>query len=471
MRVSTQLLLGYLMAVGAAAAIAVLSHLQIREVSSDTRHIASEWREMDVITGSLAMLHRARTEPGLGPRLAALSEALDDLASGEGEEEGEEHEHSMRELAIFQRMAAITREAAHAEPARLAELEAEAHEVFSSFPEVEAGRVARSLAEIKARGTQLRLLNLGVGLTLVLAPLLFFLHLRRRIARPLGQIQARVEALAGDGGGRRRPADMTELKEAIDRMAVAVEERQQSLREEVEARTAQLRHADRLGGLGRIAAAVAHELNNPLASIGLCIDGMRAGLAGGRLDPAEARRYLETLGKEITRCTGITRKMLTYARYRPAPSAEVTSREIVRQSMDLVAAQARRARVSLQLEDRSGDARVAGDVDQLEQVIVNLLLNAIAASPAGESVTVHSREEDGQVVITVCDRGPGVPPAEREEIFRPFVTTKRPGEGTGLGLAISREIVEAHGGRLDLVGEGPGAAFAVRLPARAGVSA
>jgi signal transduction histidine kinase len=258
---------------------------------------------------------------------------------------------------------------------------------------------------------------------------------------------------------------MAGLAAAIERMASSVERRQQDLHEQVASRTEQLRHADRLGGLGKIAAALAHEIGNPLGSIGLCIEGLKRSLAEGRIDDAEVRRYLETVRGEIERCTAITRRMLGYARYRATPTEDVEVATVLRHGLDLVAGHARRARVKVVLDDRTNGARIHGDVPQLQQVVVNLLLNAVDASAAGQEVRLTAERSGDEVAVRVIDHGAGVAPADRENVFLPFYTTKRPGEGTGLGLAISREIIEAHGGRLGVRdSDGPGATFEAALP-------
>jgi signal transduction histidine kinase len=159
--------------------------------------------------------------------------------------------------------------------------------------------------------------------------------------------------------------------------------------------------------------------------------------------------------------------MLTYARYRPALVQAQSAARLVEQTLDLVAGHARRAGVRVALEDRSDGAQLEGDLGQIQQVVVNLLLNAVDATPRGSDVRVCASTEDSDLVLDVRDEGPGVPPEDRERIFEPFFTTKRLGEGTGLGLAISKEIVEAHGGTLRLEESPRGAHFRVRLPPRA----
>lgn len=471
MRVSTQLVAGYVLAVAAIVAVGVLSQLQLRAGAEDIHLIGEEWAEMETIALALSTLHFAHAHPQERSGLLLAAERVEALATAaaaeakEAKEVGEEHD--LREVRMFEGVVGALREAATAPADALAGIEERAHGLAAEFWKEDEGRVPATLSAIEGRGRRLRTLNLVVAGSLLLLPLLFLAYMNARIARPLEDIQRRVEAIGGlEGGAPPSAGSMGRLAATIERMAVAVERQRQDLEEEIEARTAQLRHANRLGGLGKIAAAVAHEINNPLGSIGLCVEGLRQSLVDDDPDPADVDRYVDTIRREIDRCTVTTRKMLTYARFKPEEPREIAVREILGHALDLVAGQAERARVALDVENLAEHVRVSGEPGQLQQVIVNLLLNAVDASPPHSAVTLRVDVDGDEAVLRVTDHGPGVPPEERATVFDPFVTTKRAGEGTGLGLAISREIVEAHGGRLDLLESGPdeGAVFEVRLP-------
>lgn len=463
MRVSTQLLVGYVAAVVAVVAVLVSGHVQLRAVSEDIEHVGEEWEETDLVAHAVSAVYAARAgEADIG--LDALAAQIEAFAEEEAQQEGE---HDAVEITLFDQIVVVLRQA-QAPGADLPALETEMHRLAMTFWKEHTSRVPARLDEIMARGARLRMLHLGIGGCILLVSLVFLGYVQQRIARPLAAIQARVDAIGGQAD-RPRQVGMRHLADAIERMAGAIEERQQDLEAQVKARTHQLRHADRLGGLGKIAAAVAHEINNPLGSVGLCTDGLRHAVANGEADPAELDRYLETVRKEIDRCTRITGKLLTYARREDAPLEDVALGDIVRGAVDLVAGHARRARVRV---DYAADgACVRGDAAQLQQVLVNLLLNAIDASRPGKRVRVEAARAGGQAVVSVADEGAGVAAERREEIFQPFVTTKRAGEGTGLGLAISREIVEAHGGVLVLSDADQGALFEVRLPLPQAVTA
>ncbi len=461
MRVSNQILLACAAAAAASLAIFLLSRWEIGKVERDAEAILEEWTEMEALVAALTNLERASAEPAERGHLHSGANELRSLAAGDA---GLAEDHESREAEVFRKMAGILDRAAVATGTDLPGLCNEAHALLPVLWLEDSARVAQRAVQIARRQADMRRLHFAWGAGLVLLPLVILLRLRRTVLRPLAALQARVE---GIGGLARTGKGMDGLQAAVEAMATAVEERRARLEAEVRSRTDQLRHAERLGGLGRIAAAVAHELNNPLGSIGLCVDGIRESLGHGEGERAVIERKLATMRKEIDRCTVTTRKLLTYAHYRPAARERVEPGRLVEEAFDLVSGHARRAQVRLGAACSREGAVLEGDANQLRQVIVNLLLNAIDASPAGGEVHVESFVAGGRVRTHVKDRGAGVPLAARDRIFTPFFTTKRPGVGTGLGLAISREIVEAHGGGLALGSPHPGwgAVFEIDLPA------
>jgi len=449
MRVSTQIVLGYAMAVGAAVAVAVIAWGQVRAIERDIEEVGEEWQELDAVTSILASIRQARDG---GPRThlaedrATLARMIDEGPAAP------DNAHDMRERDIWSRLLALVREAQGADAQTLQRIENEAEVLALRFWQEDRGRVPRHVKKLAERQERLRSVNIAAAGGILLLPLVFLLYLQLRIARPLARIQKRVEAIGGlapaAAGGRLR---MERLADAIAAMAESIEARQKSL-------TEQLQHADRLGGLGRIAAAVAHELNTPLGSIGLCLEGVRD-------DPDNAERYLKTAEEQIEACTATTRKLLTYARLRPSAPQEMGATALAREAVELVQSHMRKNAVQVEVEGAPGEEEaVKGDASQLRQAIVNLLLNAIDASPRGGTVRVRVTTDAGAVEIAVEDEGPGVPQVMREEIFNPFFTTKRPGEGTGLGLSIAREIAESHGGTLTLGESARGSSFRIRLP-------
>jgi signal transduction histidine kinase len=228
-----------------------------------------------------------------------------------------------------------------------------------------------------------------------------------------------------------------------------------------------LGHAERLALSGRIIAQVAHEVGTPLHSIAGHLELLRQDL-GARLD-AGARRRLEIVDAQLTRVSGIIAQLLDLTR-RPASETEpVDLNALVRDTVELVRPGLSAGGLRLDVFTDPLLPRVGGRANQLQQVLLNLLTNAIDATSAGGAVTVRTFGTPRHAELEVTDTGAGIPPAEHAHIFEPFFSTKSSGRGTGLGLFIAREIVREHGGRIELSSErGKGASFRVRFPALEG---
>lgn len=220
---------------------------------------------------------------------------------------------------------------------------------------------------------------------------------------------------------------------------------------------------ERMAVVGKLAAALAHELNNPLGAIALFA---QHALESVRPDEDPLYEHLGTVLRNAKLCKKIVRDLLEYGRQRPPERREVPLAEIVADAERTLMPQAEDCRVTLHREDVTGaGARVYGDPDQLRQVLVNLGLNAIEAMPEGGMLTFRlGRTEEGRLRIDVVDTGVGIPSEKQERIFTAFHTTKP--EGTGLGLTVARDLVAAHGGVLALESSpGRGSTFTVVLPA------
>ena len=234
----------------------------------------------------------------------------------------------------------------------------------------------------------------------------------------------------------------------------------QAQTEEIASARARVAQHEKLAALGQLAATIAHEVRNPLG-----IMRSAAQTLSETLPPsgADARRASDFIIAEIDRLANVVHSILAYARPlqlapRPVSAGALLDRALLLAGEELAARQVRVVRPA-------GDAvpAVLADTDLISQVLLGLLGNAAEAMPAGGSITLDTVARADAVQLRVADSGPGVPPELRRRIFDPFVTTRA--RGTGLGLAIARQIVEAHGGRID-VGDGPdgGARFVVTLP-------
>jgi hypothetical protein len=311
--------------------------------------------------------------------------------------------------------------------------------------------------------------------------------LERLVLRPMNALTTAAGEIAGGDLSRRAPEaetrDFTELALQFNQMTELLLDAQ-----------SQLVRAEKLAGIGRFAAGIAHEVGNPLSALGSYLDVLRQ--RGG--DP----EILAAMVRECDRVDRIVRGLLEYARPKDEQSVSVDILVIIRSTVDLLEKQGvlKPTQVHFELE---GALPVRGRFHELEQVMVNLLVNARDAAPGG-TITIgvqpwsfeppnptRGRKSDSAlpppsrhparrpfradlkpgspgVLLYVADSGPGVPSADRERVFDPFFTTKDPGSGTGLGLAIVQRIVHEMNGLVwvDDAREG-GAAFKVFLPGAA----
>ncbi len=257
-----------------------------------------------------------------------------------------------------------------------------------------------------------------------------------------------------------RPGDeVGELGLAFNRMMDELEEAGQT----EAARRTQLAHTEKMAALGTLAAGVAHEVNNPLAGILGCVENMQA-------DPENREmrdRYLMLIHDGLQRIERTVANLLDFSKRRELRLEPTSLNHCLRHVAELVDYQIRKGGVDLRLELAPEDPLVQADHFQIEQLFLNLVLNALQAMPKGGMLTLKTKPADGRVIAEVRDTGVGIPDAIRDRIFDPFFTTRAVGEGTGLGLAVSDSIVRAHGGRMDVESRaGAGTAFRVSLPSR-----
>jgi two-component system sensor histidine kinase HydH len=243
-----------------------------------------------------------------------------------------------------------------------------------------------------------------------------------------------------------------------------VAERSRTRREREHTLERELRHQEHLAALGRVVAAVAHEVRNPLASMKLKVQmAERAGYPADRFEPTA-----QVITEEIDRLDGLVRRLLELGRTPGVHRSPVDLCTLLRDRLALMRERFERQRIHVTTECPSQGVRIAADADRLTQVIDNVLQNALEAMPAGGLLTVvcDSASETGaarRVTLSFNDTGVGVPSEDQGLVFEPFYT-RRDG-GTGLGLAIAREVVEAHGGRISLTGaSGQGAQVSIELP-------
>jgi two-component system NtrC family sensor kinase len=223
----------------------------------------------------------------------------------------------------------------------------------------------------------------------------------------------------------------------------------------------QLRHADRLATIGKLAAGVAHEINEPLGAIlGFAQLSMKSdGI------PAEVRRDLDQIVTASLHAREIVKKLMLFSRQTPPRKSSVDLNRIVEESLSLLAARCAEGGIDVVRHLAVDLLPVWADPVQIQQIVVNLLVNAMQALHGNGTITVATREDSVGARLIVEDTGCGMAADVKERIFDPFFTTKDVGEGTGLGLSLVHGIVTAHGGSIEVESSvGRGSRFEIRLP-------
>ena len=225
---------------------------------------------------------------------------------------------------------------------------------------------------------------------------------------------------------------------------------------------------EKLAAVGTLAAGVMHEINNPLATIAACAESMQ--IKFEQYDPAAVApyaEYLKLIDNEVHRCKRIVDGLLDFSRPKGAVKEPVGVNAVIEQTLFLLKHHTRFKQLSVTTDlDPAAEGGVEGNPEQLIQVFMALLLNAMDAMNGGGRITIRTRPVAGGVAAEVADTGHGIARSEVTKIFEPFYTTKPPGRGTGLGLSICYGIIADHGGRIDVESEpGRGTTFRILLPA------
>ncbi len=231
--------------------------------------------------------------------------------------------------------------------------------------------------------------------------------------------------------------------------------------------------AEKLAAIGRLAAGVVHEINNPLATISACAEALESRLEEGAFskpDTAQAlddlREYLGLIRSEAFRCKSITNGLLDFSRSRPSEHTLIDLAGVVNSAARLLAHQQHDHRIEFRIQTPDDLPPFSGDSAQIQQAIIALATNAVDAMPEGGILTISARQQGTDVLVEVSDTGVGIPVENLAKIFEPFFTTKEVGRGTGLGLAVCYGILTEHGGNLDVQSTpGVGTTFTITLPA------
>ncbi len=310
----------------------------------------------------------------------------------------------------------------------------------------------------------------------------------RMVGRPVRELKSGTEQLAKGALGYQAKVhssdELGELSESFNLMSLQLRDANEeitswarTLEERVEQKTGELKrahdhvlHVEKMASIGKMAAVVAHEVNNPLSGILTYAKLLKKWLAKIEMDPArqqEMRECLDLIESESKRCGELVKNLLTFSRAAPMNLEWVDLNEVMERALRLVQHKAELSNIQVQLEFDDNLPPVHCDPAQIEQVALALSMNALDAMPRGGNLWLRTRAlpQSQQVELQVRDDGMGIAPDLLPRLFEPFTTTKETGKGVGLGLAISKSIVERHKGQIEVDSQpGRGTTFYIFLP-------
>jgi signal transduction histidine kinase len=325
--------------------------------------------------------------------------------------------------------------------------------------------------DVEVAATARRTFPLFLGVAAVLA-VGILLAMRAGVTAPVRRLLEGIDAV-GKGDLSRvllaeREDDIGALAGRFNAMTASLRSAHEETERVSEARLAlekRLRHSEKLATIGQMAAEIAHEVGTPLNVIG----GRARALGKGALgkgkkagDPVEVLKNLEIIQTQVGRITKIINQVLDFSRKQGPTVTRVPIGPVVTEALEFLGETLHRQMIETTVVMTAKDIEVPGDADQIQQVCLNIIMNAIHAMPSGGHLTVAvelvTRRKEGldvaapleYALLEIADTGPGISPADREKIFEPFFTTKDEGQGTGLGLAVSHGIVKDHDGFIEV---------------------
>jgi two-component system, NtrC family, sensor kinase len=294
----------------------------------------------------------------------------------------------------------------------------------------------------------------------VLSPLQLLKRGVRDVA--LGSFDYKIDLKSGD--------EMQDLAEAFNEMTAKISMTYAELEHQVQERSRQLVRSERLAGVGFLAAGVAHEINNPLASIAFCAEALDHRLdhtLKSSSDPEHRviANYLKMIQEEAFRCKNITERLLDFSRCNDIKRERIDLTRLIDGVVEMIRHIGKYTGKSIVFLPRA-PVMAHVDAQEIKQVVLNLIVNALDAMDAHGTLKIDARYSDGMAEMVFADTGCGMTPDVLENIFEPFFTKRRDGKGTGLGLSITHRIVNQHHGEImaESDGEGRGSTFTVRLP-------
>jgi two-component system, NtrC family, sensor kinase len=284
-----------------------------------------------------------------------------------------------------------------------------------------------------------------------------------------GQLE-RIEqqTIADDGSTRHWVVSKVPMKDALTGKVTHVITIGEDVTVRVEAIHA-IGRAEKLAAVGRLAAGVVHEINNPLATIAACAEALEQRVEEGSFTESEAaadlNEYLALIKSEAFRCKSITTGLLDFSRVRTGERTQIDLGEILKSSARLISHQRRGGSIQIGEEIDEPLPSLRADGGQIQQAVIALATNAIDAMPDGGTLSFRAYSRANSVIIEIEDTGVGIESEHLPKVFEPFFTTKEVGRGTGLGLAVCYGIITDHGGRLSVRSTvGKGSVFSILLP-------
>lgn len=400
-----------------------------------------------------------------------LDESSDQVAAWIGDNRRERQTVVAMESAILRidHMLKATNWASRQLPddAIIAELDT-LHKLATALPSYLHTRMQKLRDEVRLKYRSLIVLvwSTSAGALLLLVLLSFALY--RWVFGPLQTIlEGSRRVASGDYGHRiqvRSHDEMGDLAQAMNNMTCRFQHVRDTLDRRVKLQTEQALRSAKMASVGVLAAGVAHEINNPMASVALCAESIEMRLAELREQSSEfnqweeietVERYLRTIQQEAFRCKEITDRLLDYSRKGSTQHVPSDLCELARGVVDMVQHSARSQKKNLRLEC-SGPVIAEVNGQEIKQVILNLVTNALEATQEGGNVEVVVSRDGDEARIIVTDDGCGMSEHVRQHLFEAFFTQRNSGQGTGLGLAITSRIIRDHGGTIEVLSDGPG---------------
>lgn len=319
------------------------------------------------------------------------------------------------------------------------------------------------------------LTSLFAALLLLLLGQLFY----RWVFRPLRQLIEGSRRVAGGDFSHRIQLssgdEMDELAQAMNDMTERFQQIRDDLDRQVQQRTREVIRGEQLASVGFLAAGVAHEINNPLASIALCAESLEERLGDERPPPTEVdadhpdaevvRDYLRMIQEEAFRCKEITERLLDFSRLGDVEHQETDLAELIQGVIDMVRHVGKYRQKQIKFHN-DGEVRAWVNTQEMKQVVLNLITNGLESLNPGGTVTLALCRQADCAQLVVTDDGCGMSDEVKAHLFEPFFTRRQDGQGTGLGMSITFRIIAEHGGDIDVhsAGPGQGSRLTVRLP-------